>query len=60
MAVGDVTNNLPVNINVKAIAEAWKDQSGKYWLGGDDDPKLCFCRNLSFSDGHGQSWRWLD
>ncbi|KAI0347052.1 hypothetical protein BDW22DRAFT_1425131 [Trametopsis cervina] len=45
MAVGDVVNNLPVNINIEVVAETWKDQSGKYWI-GDDDPKLCFCRIL--------------
>lgn len=46
MAVGDVINSLPVNINIEVVAETWKDQSGKYWIGGDDDPKLCFCRIL--------------
>ncbi|GJE84717.1 hypothetical protein PsYK624_007930 [Phanerochaete sordida] len=45
VAVGDVLNKLPVNINVEVVAETWKDQSGKYWI-GDDDPKLCFCRIL--------------
>ncbi|KAI0787101.1 hypothetical protein BC629DRAFT_1440299 [Irpex lacteus] len=46
IAVGDVINSLPVNINIEVVAETWKDQSGKYWIGGDDDPKLCFCRIL--------------
>ncbi|KAI0698913.1 hypothetical protein BC835DRAFT_628774 [Cytidiella melzeri] len=45
MAVGDVVNSLPVNINIEVVAETWKDQSGKYWI-GDDDPRLCFCRIL--------------
>ena len=45
MAVGDVVNKLPVNINVAMVPETWKDQSGKYWI-GDQDPKLCFCRIL--------------
>ena len=45
VAVGDVVNKLPVNINVEVVAETWKDQSGKYWI-GDQEPKLCFCRIL--------------
>lgn len=45
VAVGDVVNRLPVNINVEVVADTWKDQSGKYWI-GDQDPKLCFCRIL--------------
>lgn len=45
VAVGDVVNNLPVNINVEVVADTWKDQSGKYWIGGEE-PKLCFCRIL--------------
>jgi len=45
VAVGDVVNKLPVNINVAIVPETWKDQSGKYWI-GDQDPKLCFCRIL--------------
>lgn len=45
VAVGDVVNNLPVDINVELVADTWKDQSGKYWI-GDEDPKLCFCRIL--------------
>jgi hypothetical protein len=45
VAVGDVVNKLPVNINVEVVAETWKDQSGKYWI-GEDEPKLCFCRIL--------------
>ncbi|KAI0092594.1 hypothetical protein BDY19DRAFT_925147 [Irpex rosettiformis] len=46
MAVGDVVNNLHANINIEVVADTWKDQSGKYWIGSDDDPKLCFCRIL--------------
>ncbi|KAF9247014.1 hypothetical protein BU15DRAFT_69858 [Melanogaster broomeanus] len=45
IAVGDVINKLPVNINVEVVADTWKDQSGKYWI-GDQEPKLCFCRIL--------------
>lgn len=45
VALGDVINNLPVDINVEAVAETWKDKSGKYWIGGGE-PKLCFCRIL--------------
>jgi len=45
VAVGDVVNKLPANINIEVVADTWKDQSGKYWI-GDEDPKLCFCRIL--------------
>ncbi|KII95825.1 hypothetical protein PLICRDRAFT_129845 [Plicaturopsis crispa FD-325 SS-3] len=45
VAVGDVVNKLPVNINIEMVGENWKDQSGKYWI-GDQEPKLCFCRIL--------------
>jgi hypothetical protein len=45
VAVGDVVNKLHVNINVEVVADTWKDQSGKYWI-GDQEPKLCFCRIL--------------
>ncbi|KAG8218441.1 hypothetical protein J3R82DRAFT_4067 [Butyriboletus roseoflavus] len=45
VAVGDVVNQLPVNINIEVVADTWKDQSGKYWI-GDQEPKLCFCRIL--------------
>ncbi|KAG6878256.1 hypothetical protein C0993_010028 [Termitomyces sp. T159_Od127] len=45
VAVGDVVNKLPVRINVEGVADTWKDQSGKYWI-GNQDPKLCFCRIL--------------
>ncbi|RPD61977.1 hypothetical protein L226DRAFT_535353 [Lentinus tigrinus ALCF2SS1-7] len=45
VAVGDVVNKLPVEIKVELVADTWKDQSGKYWI-GDSDPKLCFCRIL--------------
>ena len=47
VAVGAVVNKLPVNvnINIEAVADTWKDKSGKYWI-GDQDPKLCFCRIL--------------
>ncbi|TCD70502.1 hypothetical protein EIP91_003263 [Steccherinum ochraceum] len=29
----------------KVVADTWKDQSGKYWI-GSQDPRLCFCRIL--------------
>ena len=45
VAVGDVVNKLPVEIKVELVADTWKDQSGKYWI-GDTEPKLCFCRIL--------------
>ncbi|KAF8665600.1 hypothetical protein AX16_000057 [Volvariella volvacea WC 439] len=47
MAVGDVVNQLPleINITIEGVTNTWKDQSGKYWI-GDQDPKLCFCRIL--------------
>jgi hypothetical protein len=47
VAVGDVVNNLPedVDIKVEVAQETWQDKSGKYWIGGED-PKLCFCRIL--------------
>ncbi|KZT74562.1 hypothetical protein DAEQUDRAFT_720743 [Daedalea quercina L-15889] len=45
VAVGEVVNRLPVNINIELVSDTWKDQSGKYWI-GDQDPKLCFCRIL--------------
>ncbi|KAI0771489.1 hypothetical protein BD413DRAFT_663517 [Trametes elegans] len=45
IAVGDVLNRLPVDLKVELVADTWKDQSGKYWI-GDTDPKLCFCRIL--------------
>jgi hypothetical protein len=45
VAVGDIVNQLPVHINVEFVADDWRDQSGKYWI-GDQDPKLCFCRIL--------------
>ena len=47
VAVGDVVNNLPedVDIKVEVAQETWQDRSGKYWIGGED-PRLCFCRIL--------------
>ena len=45
VAVGDVVNQLPVGINIESVAEGWRDQSGKYWI-GNQEPKLCFCRIL--------------
>jgi hypothetical protein len=47
VAVGDVVNNLPedMDIKVEVAQETWQDRSGKYWIGGED-PRLCFCRIL--------------
>ena len=47
VAVGDVVNNLPgeVDIKVEVAQDTWQDKSGKYWIGGEE-PKLCFCRIL--------------
>lgn len=49
VAVGDVVNNLPEDMDIKVeVAQdtyTWQDRSGKYWI-GSEDPKLCFCRIL--------------
>ena len=47
VAVGDVVNNLPVDVDIKVevAQDTWQDKSGKYWIGGEE-PKLCFCRIL--------------
>ncbi|KAF8506020.1 hypothetical protein F5888DRAFT_1604221 [Russula emetica] len=49
VAVGDVVNNLPEDVDIKVeVAQdtyTWQDRSGKYWIGGEDS-KLCFCRIL--------------
>jgi len=45
VAVGNVVNNLPVDIDIEVAEDSWQDQSGKYWI-GTEDPKLCFCRIL--------------
>jgi hypothetical protein len=49
VAVGDVVNNLPKDVDIKIeVAQdtyTWQDRSGKYWI-GSEDPKLCFCRIL--------------
>ena len=49
VAVGDVVNNLPEDVDIKVEvaqdAYTWQDRSGKYWI-GSEDPKLCFCRIL--------------
>jgi hypothetical protein len=46
VAVGHVVNKLPVDITISIAEESWKDQSGKYWIGEEENPKLCFCRIL--------------
>ncbi|KAI9508653.1 hypothetical protein F5148DRAFT_1193951 [Russula earlei] len=47
VAVGDVVNNLPedVDIKVEVAHDTWQDRSGKYWI-GVEEPRLCFCRIL--------------
>ncbi|KAI0306919.1 hypothetical protein B0F90DRAFT_1683521 [Multifurca ochricompacta] len=47
VAVGDVVNKLPVDVDIKVevAQDTWQDRSGKYWI-GSEDPKLCFCRIL--------------
>lgn len=44
VAVGNVINRLPVNVNVRPLP-GWKDQSGKYYI-GDTNMKPYFCRIL--------------
>ncbi|EJU06464.1 hypothetical protein DACRYDRAFT_113167 [Dacryopinax primogenitus] len=44
VAVGNVINRLPVNVNVRPLP-GWKDQSGKYYI-GDANVKPYFCRIL--------------
>ena len=48
VAVGDVVNKLPVDVDIKVEVahDTWQDKSGKYWIGGEEQPKLCFCRIL--------------
>ena len=49
VAVGDVVNNLPEDVDIKVeVAQdtyTWQDRSGKYWIGAEE-PRLCFCRIL--------------
>jgi hypothetical protein len=47
VAVGDVVNKLPVDVDIKVevAQDTWQDKSGKYWIGGEE-AKLCFCRIL--------------
>ncbi|KAE8223467.1 hypothetical protein CF319_g3503 [Tilletia indica] len=53
VAVGKIVNHLPVSVKIAHAStgpnakkqEAWKDESGRYWI-GDPEPKLCFCRIL--------------
>jgi len=47
VAVGDVVNKLPadVDIKVEVAQDTWQDRSGKYWIGGEE-ARLCFCRIL--------------
>ncbi|KZT55337.1 hypothetical protein CALCODRAFT_498816 [Calocera cornea HHB12733] len=44
VAVGNVINRLPVNVDVRPLP-GWRDQSGKYFI-GDANSKPYFCRIL--------------
>lgn len=47
VAVGNVVNKMPVNVPIQAVSSSrWEDKSGKYWIGDEEDAKLCFCRIL--------------
>lgn len=45
VAVGEVVNKLPVQVDIEVAEPLWKDNSGKYWI-GVEEPKLCYCRIL--------------
>ncbi|KAE8205383.1 hypothetical protein A4X06_0g3776 [Tilletia controversa] len=53
VAVGKIVNHLPLPVKISHASagpdgrkqEAYKDESGRYWI-GDPEPKLCFCRIL--------------
>ena len=47
VAVGNVVNKMAVNVPIQAVSSTnWEDKSGKYWIGDDEEAKLCFCRIL--------------
>jgi len=47
VAVGNVVNKMAVSVPIQAVSPSnWEDKSGKYWIGDDEDAKLCFCRIL--------------
>ncbi|KAG8831646.1 hypothetical protein FRC18_006232 [Serendipita sp. 400] len=47
VAVGNVVNKMAVNVPIQAVqSSGWEDKSGKYWIGDDEEAKLCFCRIL--------------
>lgn len=47
VAVGNVVNKMAVNVPIQAVSSSnWEDKSGKYWIGDDEEAKLCFCRIL--------------
>jgi hypothetical protein len=47
VAVGNVVNKMAVSVPIQAVtSSSWEDKSGKYWIGDDDEAKLCFCRIL--------------
>lgn len=47
VAVGNVVNKMAVNVPIQAVTSSgWEDKSGKYWIGDDEEARLCFCRIL--------------
>jgi hypothetical protein len=47
VAVGNVVNKMAVSVPIQAVTSSnWEDKSGKYWIGDDEEAKLCFCRIL--------------
>ncbi|KAG8811759.1 hypothetical protein FRC17_002334, partial [Serendipita sp. 399] len=47
VAVGNVVNKMAVSVPIQAVqSSSWEDKSGKYWIGDDEEAKLCFCRIL--------------
>jgi hypothetical protein len=47
VAVGNIVNKMAVSVPIQPVASpSWEDKSGKYWIGDDEDAKLCFCRIL--------------
>jgi len=38
---------MEVSVPIQAVSSSgWEDKSGKYWIGDEEDAKLCFCRIL--------------
>jgi hypothetical protein len=47
VAVGNVVNKMSVSVPIQAVSSSgWEDKSGKYWIGDEEEAKLCFCRIL--------------